>query len=146
MRLSIIIVDNDPAGGALDQATWCMTAAPFDVRYVHEPRRGIATARNAAIDAAIAAGADWIAFIDDDEWAAQDWIANLMAPDYRDTPILAAPVLPVYPDRAPFWCLRTPKALKLEEEGKTAKTATSGNVRFSAEIVKAASASTNACN
>jgi succinoglycan biosynthesis protein ExoM len=137
LQVSIIVVDNDPAGSAWQEVTDYAGAAPFDVRYVHEPKRGIATARNAAIDAALRSGADWIAFIDDDEWAASDWIAKLMAPEYRDTPILAAPVMPVYPDGASFWCLRTPKRLKPEEEGKRVKTATSGNVRFSAEIVKA---------
>jgi succinoglycan biosynthesis protein ExoM len=137
LQVSVIIIDNDPAGSARNEATAYANAAPFDVRYEREPKRGIATARNAAIDAAIATGADWIAFIDDDEWATPDWIANLMAPDYRDTPVLAGPVLPVYPDIAPFWCLNTPKALKPAEEGKRVKTAISGNVRFSAEIVKA---------
>ena len=103
VQLCIIVVDNDPAGGAMNVVTDYMRAAPVCVRYVHEPRRGIAIARNAALDAAIGIGADWIAFIDDDEWAEPDWIAALMTPEYRNTPILLGAIIHESPDPAPFW-------------------------------------------
>lgn len=48
-------------------------------RYVHEPRKGISNARNAALDAAISAGADWLAFIDDDEVADPLWLSRLLS-------------------------------------------------------------------
>ncbi|HEX6002064.1 MAG TPA: glycosyltransferase [Hyphomicrobiaceae bacterium] len=47
--------------------------------YASEPRIGIPIARNRSLDLALAAGADWIAFIDDDEVAEADWIASLLA-------------------------------------------------------------------
>ncbi|EAR49519.1 Glycosyltransferase involved in cell wall biogenesis [Oceanicola granulosus HTCC2516] len=47
-------------------------------RAVHEPRLGIPVARNAAIAAALEEGADWLAFLDDDERAPPDWIAELV--------------------------------------------------------------------
>ena len=58
---------------------------------------------NAALDKAMALGVEWIAFIDDDEVAAPDWIAGLMAAKYLDTPILLGAIMTEYPDPAPFW-------------------------------------------
>ncbi|KAA3658395.1 MAG: glycosyltransferase, partial [Calditrichaeota bacterium] len=66
----VIIVDNDEVGsgrmGLVNQ--W-----PVDVplRYFIEPRQNISHARNKAIDEA--AGA-WVAFIDDDEIPADNWL------------------------------------------------------------------------
>ena len=138
VRLSIIIVDNDPAGGALNVVTDYVRAALFDVRYIHEPRRGIAIARNAALDASMGAGADWIAFIDDDEWAEPDWIAGLMAPEYRNTPLLLGAIIHESPDRAPFWLTGRRHAGGVKGiEGELRKTGTTGNVRLSAELIRA---------
>ena len=138
VQLSIIVVDNDPAGGAMNVVTDYMRAAPVCVRYVHEPRRGIAIARNAALDAAIGIGADWIAFIDDDEWAEPDWIAALMTPEYRNTPILLGAIIHESPDPAPFWLTGRRQAGGVKgKEGELRKTGTTGNVRLSAELIRA---------
>ena len=62
---SIIVVDNDPDAGARDQVAAAITrfkgadgadgpGAGGGISYVHEPTPGIAAARNAAIDAALA--------------------------------------------------------------------------------------------
>jgi len=137
VQMSVFVVDNDPAGGALNVVTDYMRVAPFSVRYVHEPRRGIAIARNAALDAAIGASADWIAFIDDDEWADPDWIAALMAPEYRHTPILLGAVIHESPDPAPFWLTGRRQAGGVKgKEGELRKTGTTGNVRLSAELIR----------
>ena len=130
LQLSIIVIDNDPAGSARAVVMDCAKAASFSVRYVHEPRRGIAIARNAALDAAIGAGADWIAFIDDDEWAEPDWISELMAPEYLDTPVLQGTRVFEYPQPRPFWVLPDNGPWR-GKEGKICKTASTANVRFS---------------
>ena len=59
---SVLVVDNDPDGGA---AHYVLSIASPTVRYVHEPRPGIAAARNRALDES--AAADVVVFIDDDE-------------------------------------------------------------------------------
>src|SRR6478752_6966716 len=58
----IVVVDNDPLGGAREQV---LEWADRRVTYVHEPRPGIASARNRALDEAL--DADALVFIDDDE-------------------------------------------------------------------------------
>ncbi len=45
---------------------------------VEEPRPGIPAARNRALETALGIGADWIAFIDDDEVAPSEWLACLI--------------------------------------------------------------------
>ena len=44
VRPSIIVIDNDPAGNARPVVAGYARMAPFPVRYVHEPHRGIAIA------------------------------------------------------------------------------------------------------
>ena len=69
----VLIVDNDPAGGAADQVrAW----SPRGVRYVHEPHPGIAAARNRAL--VEGAAADLLAFIDDDGLPLDGWLQHLV--------------------------------------------------------------------
>jgi succinoglycan biosynthesis protein ExoM len=79
-RLELVIVDND----AIPSAAACTRAlaaeAPFEVRYVHEPRPGVAHARNAAL---AAAKGELIGFLDDDQEAAPGWLAALLETQTR---------------------------------------------------------------
>lgn len=73
-RVGVTIVDNDPdAGAAAFVQDW---AGRGPVRYVHEPRPGIAAARNRALDEA--SDAELLVFIDDDERPGPDWLADLL--------------------------------------------------------------------
>jgi succinoglycan biosynthesis protein ExoM len=78
--LELVIVDNDQVASAQATATALASEAPFPVHYVHEPRPGVAHARNAGM--AKAAGA-LIAFLDDDEEAPAGWLAALLAAQAR---------------------------------------------------------------
>jgi len=109
--------------------------SPFSVHYIHEPKRGIATARNQVLDRATQRLAQWVVFIDDDEIAEPDWLANLMAPEYRDTAVLLGAVKQQWPDEPPFWCI--PRVRKPREEGKLRKSGLTGNVRFSTDLLRA---------
>lgn len=70
-KLEIIIVDNSSDG---DAATVCRSLDRGHLRYVHEPRPGLAFARNRGIEEATG---DYLAFLDDDEEAETDWINQL---------------------------------------------------------------------
>ncbi|GGL87418.1 glycosyltransferase [Nakamurella endophytica] len=75
---TLLVVDNDPAGSARQVLQrW---AAP-DVRYVHEPRPGIAAARNRALDEC--PDGALLVFIDDDERPRPGWLAALLQ-TYRE--------------------------------------------------------------
>ncbi|MFP7760262.1 glycosyltransferase family 2 protein [Marisediminicola sp. LYQ85] len=71
--VTILVVDNDPAGGARHQ----VAALALDgVDYVHEPTPGIAAARNTAL--LTATSADVLVFIDDDERPTKGWLYRLL--------------------------------------------------------------------
>ncbi|HEY3800572.1 MAG TPA: glycosyltransferase [Caulobacteraceae bacterium] len=76
LAVEFIVVDNDQAPSAQALVESLAQNAPFPTRYVHEPRPGVATARNAAVKAA---AAPLIAFLDDDEEAPPGWLAALVA-------------------------------------------------------------------
>lgn len=70
----IVVVDNDPSGSARETVAGLASEAPWPVIYRHAPQPGVATARNAGL---AATQAPLIAFLDDDEAAAPDWLAAL---------------------------------------------------------------------
>ena len=74
--LELVIVDNDQVPSAQALVAGLAAEAPFAVHYVHEPRPGVANARNAAL---ARAKGDTIAFLDDDEEAPAGWLAALLA-------------------------------------------------------------------
>lgn len=73
----VIVVDNDPQASARETVSALKSTAPFEIRWVHEPRAGIAHARNAGV--AAASDAELIAFLDDDEIASSDWLHHLIS-------------------------------------------------------------------
>ena len=72
----IVVVDNDPAGTAAGTVSRLISDSPCPLIYRHEPRPGVATARNAGLSMTTA---PLIAFLDDDEAAAPDWLSALLA-------------------------------------------------------------------
>ncbi|PLR27646.1 glycosyltransferase family 2 protein [Caulobacter zeae] len=75
-ELELVIVDNDQVPSAQDVAQTLAGEASFPVHYVHEPRAGVANARNAGM---AKASGQFIAFLDDDEEAPAGWLAALLA-------------------------------------------------------------------
>lgn len=70
-----IIVDNgstDRSGGIADE----YAAKDARVRVIHRPRGNIGLGRNTGLDAA---KGEYIAFIDDDDWAEPDWLQFLLS-------------------------------------------------------------------
>jgi succinoglycan biosynthesis protein ExoM len=79
VSLTIAVVENhstDSCRGMVDR--YFEELGTPRIVYAHEPRLGIPIARNRSMDLALAEGADWIAFIDDDEVAETGWIAALV--------------------------------------------------------------------
>lgn len=71
----IVVVDNDPFGSAASGVETLRDIAPWPLIYVHAPRPGVATARNAGL---AATRAPLIAFLDDDEAASPRWLSALL--------------------------------------------------------------------
>ncbi|HYD32274.1 MAG TPA: glycosyltransferase [Azospirillaceae bacterium] len=97
----LIVVDNDADGSARAVVEAFAATASFPVTYAIEPRKSIAHARNKALELA---GGGWVAFLDDDEEAIPEWLANLVDAARRfQADVVFGPVLSVLPDDAPVW-------------------------------------------
>ena len=122
--LDVVLADDGPPGRVAAIAG----AAPVPVRVVQAGGRNIALARNASLDAAV--GADWIAFIDDDEVADPDWIADLLATAARHrADAVFGPVEPIYAPDAPGWATRARLYAKCPgTDGEAVATGTTANV------------------
>ena len=71
---SIIVVDNDANQTASALTKRLSKQSPVNISYWCEPNQNIALARNAAV---LRSTGDYIAFIDDDEIPAKDWLLIL---------------------------------------------------------------------
>jgi glycosyltransferase involved in cell wall biosynthesis len=104
-RVAVVVCDNDGEGSGRRVVEEFVGALAGEIRYVIEPRRGIPFARNTAV--AEASGADWIAFVDDDETVDEEWLRRLVHTALEhNADVVTGPVLPVFEAEPPDWVLR----------------------------------------
>ncbi|MHA7304966.1 glycosyltransferase family 2 protein [Arthrobacter sp. TMN-49] len=96
---SVLVIDNDPHGSARSMVESFNAA---NLRYANETQPGIAAARNRALTES--AGAEVLAFIDDDEVPVENWI-NLLLAQYLTTrpAAVAGPVISEYEQEPSGW-------------------------------------------
>ena len=105
----IVVVDNAPPGAE----AVCAGVGGAMVRYVPEPRRGRAFARETAVGAALQWNADFIAFLDDDDRPEPDWLRRLLAKRRQtDAGIVFGAWRQDPSARAPKWAKATVRAFK----------------------------------
>lgn len=86
--VSLLVVDNDPAGAArqqVDRLAVGAAASGVTVRYENESVPGISAARNRALD--VSSDSDILVFIDDDERPVDGWLALLLETFDRAKPV-----------------------------------------------------------
>ena len=130
----IIVVDNDEARSAADI---CDTVAlPWPAKYVVEPRRGIAQARNRAI--LEAENPDFIVFIDDDEVPTPQWLDELLwTQACFKGDVVCGPVLPRFASGTPEWVKAGRFFSKhLYITGDTIETCCTGNVLIPRRVMR----------
>lgn len=71
---SAVVADNDPGRSAESTISQFRSTCSMPVKYCFEPERGIASARNKVVGNA---DGEFLAFIDDDEFPAPDWLLTL---------------------------------------------------------------------
>lgn len=105
--IRVVVADNDDTASARDTVGACAAAMRLPVQYCHAPARNISIARNAGLDAATARGADWVAFLDDDEIADPDWLRQLLdRADKSGADAVFGPSLARYDEDTPDWIRR----------------------------------------
>jgi glycosyltransferase involved in cell wall biosynthesis len=102
--LSVVVCDNDVEHSAAAIVAAARQSASIEITYSWEPRKNIALARNKAL---AHAHGNFIAFIDDDEFPADDWLLKLMEAcnEYRADGVLG-PVRPHFESPPPSWVVR----------------------------------------
>jgi succinoglycan biosynthesis protein ExoM len=102
--IAVIVVDNSSNRFAEEICRRHGQTSRFPMHWISEPRRGLTYARNAAISTAIGVKATHLAFIDDDEMPAPDWIDQLYR-RLKETGAAAAvgPVIPLFETSPSRW-------------------------------------------
>jgi GT2 family glycosyltransferase len=107
VSVQAFIVDNDPDRSAEPVVADHAVNAPFAITYHGEPARGISHARNAAVREATSWGADWICFIDDDEWPDPAWLHEFLeTAATTGADIISGPVEAVFESTPPEWVVQ----------------------------------------
>lgn len=102
MDVEFLIIDNEKTGGARHVVEQWKRQFHVPLHYLIEEAPGVTHVRNRALEAA--ANFDFLAFIDDDEFATPGWLVALIERyDARPSAAVFGPVEPVYTDTAPQW-------------------------------------------
>ncbi len=104
LSFSVVIADNDAECSAESVASEFARNSHLQITYCTEPQRGISATRNRAV---ANAAADFIAFIDDDEFPSPQWLGNLMRTlDECSADGVLGPVLEHFDEQPPAWILK----------------------------------------
>jgi succinoglycan biosynthesis protein ExoM len=122
--VTFLIVDNAPDAPVREVVEEFRQRTGVDVRYVLENEPGIPFARNRALDEAAAVDADFVAFLDDDEFADPDWLVRLVAHQRRErSHLVGAPVRLAPQPAAGVFDRMVEKGVRKRYERKEAKNA-----------------------
>jgi glycosyltransferase involved in cell wall biosynthesis len=102
---SMVIADNDQLQSAKSVVSDFAASSSVSVKYCVEPEQSIALARNKAVENA---QGDYIAFIDDDEFPAKNWLLMLFqtCEEYRVDGVLG-PVKRHFDEEPPQWIVKS---------------------------------------
>jgi succinoglycan biosynthesis protein ExoM len=133
----VLVVDNEPQGSAAAVCQREKERLPWPLAYVHEPRRGISQARNAAVRHGLAE-ADWLAFIDDDEIPEPCWLDELLYAQNRyAADVVGGPVVPMFQEPPARWIIKGDFFAPLRyATGTRLDRAYTGNVLVSARVFR----------
>ncbi len=135
--IEFVVVDNDAEGSGRQTCDRLRPTMRWPVSYHVQPRRGIAPARNMAL-ARVDSTVEWIAFIDDDEAPAPDWLAELFRTQREyDADVVTGPVFPRFEEGTPSWIEKGrffdgPR----HETGHRLDSSATNNVLFRAAIIR----------
>jgi glycosyltransferase involved in cell wall biosynthesis len=133
---SIVVADNDSQQSAKNTVEAFKASNIIKIKYCVEPEQNIALARNKAIENA---DGNYIAFIDDDELPAVNWLSTMLSTltNYKADGVLG-PVRPFFDINPPDWiikgrfCDRPEHPTGLELNWRQTRT---GNVLFRRDIL-----------
>ncbi len=133
---SIVIVDNEASESTRELVEAFAAKSSLPMQHIAEPRRGIAFARNAIIEAALDRQADWIVMLDDDQVVPPDWLQQMKIAQARgNADVVKSSVMYRHPEPLPRWSFPRVKPFEGRLNVKTTQT---NGVMFRAALVRAA--------
>jgi succinoglycan biosynthesis protein ExoM len=129
----IIVIDNDAEPTARDAVAAFAATRTARIDYRHVPGQNISVARNAGVDACTTR---WLAFLDDDECAAYDWLPRLLAG--RDgASAVFGPCEAIYGERTRAWIRAGDyHANRIADRGRPIDTGYTSNVLIDLDFVR----------
>jgi succinoglycan biosynthesis protein ExoM len=98
---SVVVADNDGMQSARPIVAEFSLQSALPITYCMEPVQNIALARNKALESA---SGDFVVFIDDDEFPAEDWLQNLLKTYFAyGADGVLGPVKPYFEFEPPLW-------------------------------------------
>jgi succinoglycan biosynthesis protein ExoM len=98
--IKVVVVDNDADRSG--EEVCAEAKLPWDLKYLVEPRRGIAVVRNRAVREA--GNPHFVAFLDDDEIPSSLWLDELLdTQEQFDADVVAGPVFADFASDVPQW-------------------------------------------
>jgi len=91
--VEIVVVDNCAKGSAESLVTELSRTSPTFIRYVHEPRTGLAIVRNTALRSA---HGKYVIFLDDDQLPLPGWLCAFMDAAERGVKAAFGPLEPLF--------------------------------------------------
>jgi len=133
-----VVVDNDAGEGARGAVREAAGRLAFSVEYLVEPERSISLARNRGVAWALARGARFVAFVDDDETVHPGWLDELLAVQARfGADAVQGAMVPSFPAGSPAWVQGAwVYAVPLPERGTLLPVATTNNVLVRAALLR----------
>ncbi|MFL5382958.1 MAG: glycosyltransferase family 2 protein [Longimicrobiaceae bacterium] len=137
-EVRVIVVDNDAAESAHGVVEAAREGFPFALEYAVEPERNISLARNRAVAMALAWGAEWVAFVDDDEVVRPEWLDELLEVQARSgADAVAGAVVPRFSAGAPAWAERSGVYARLHRRsGEPVASLATHNALVSARLLR----------
>jgi succinoglycan biosynthesis protein ExoM len=105
--LTVAVVDNDAGASAAEVLKSYTAGGRFNLASVNQPKRGLSSARNCALQLAFASQAELFAFLDDDEVPSSRWLQSLV--DCFKEPentIVVGPLEPRFETPPPRWIIQ----------------------------------------
>lgn len=137
-RVEVVIVDNSPDANARTLVEERAARYRWPLHFAHERVRGIAQARNRALDEAAAVDGAWLAFIDDDEYPDPHWLDRMtaMAAQTGATAVIGT-LLPDFEARPPRWIEKGGfLAIRKYAEGQPLDFGNTSNVLFNLRFAR----------
>lgn len=144
--LDVVVVNNDVGTSIEPVLNKARIKLGGSLHGLEEPRRGIPQARNCGLRHALSLGADFVAFLDDDEWPDPDWLEQLLeGAVINDAALVQGRVIPEYIATPPAWVKeaglfdggRDEKSLV---KGQTLSYAATNNLLVRVDVIRAVGA------